>query len=380
MIAKDSSPQAVPFEITDLSWATHSTRLDCSIDHQLFYHNSLAVPVIIVFRSGIAITVPVSTSYNTMRNKFIVRSSWKSTRSVLVDMVESSNEVLDDGWNSEHQMVREAIIDNSCGGSGRGRPIDYALKMSDFKNNLGNLYLTQFDIVVSIKEHDEVAIHPYSDKSKRSMLLSNDDGIMGKERFQYGVSVVDKQKRFGRRFINISGEVFAIDPMTTSELDDGVYLKTSGPISSSGFSGDPRCMWLSFEQAKEKLGLYTSVEEAVTMGNPKAVEEREQRELQGASKRQEHEMRMRQRDREEELAAMKHIEEMRLAQVRDTEARLQSEQALLEHHMLLEKLRRKDHYEDNDATRKSSLELIKYVPALLAAVGAIWIMAKKKQT
>lgn len=377
MTLEEERSTAIPFEIADISHANPAVSLDPGITQELFFHNGLTVPVTVIYRSGTSITIPPSTRFNTMRD-FVIRSGWRNTAGVIVDGATVSDEP-DDDWRKESELIRQAILTSSNSRLGYGGALDYVVSPGDLRNNMGSLYLMQFDIVVTTEQRmDKRPLHPYSQMGLRSFMLANDDAIMGRERLQYGITIVDKQRRYGRRFVNLGGEVFAIQPTTESELADGVYLKTSGSVSNVGLPGKPRCIHIPFEQAKEKLGLYASVEEAVTLGNPKALDDRGQRELQAQGRRQEHEMRVRQREREEELEQLRFEQERREALHKGLELQLKDERLMLEHRRNLESLERKDYYEERSLQRKSSTEMVKYVPAFIAAISALAVYMSKR--
>lgn len=368
-------PRAIPVEVGALTPADFNLRLESSLEHELVFHNGLPVTVTVVFRSGVAVEVPRSTLPNTAKGFFLVRSLWRGSRAVNVDLQRLSSDSTDD-WRSECKLIQSALSELPYGDYSR-RGIDYALRLDEFTHNQDSMYLSQLDIVVSIAAKDKVPFHPFSDVGMRGLILTNDDGIMGKERFQYGITIVDRQQQFGRRFINIAGEVFAIDPVDSTDLTDGVYFKTSGSVSKSKIPGKPQVLYLTFEQAKERLGLYASVEEAATLGDPKAREDKFQRELTAEAKRQEHDLLMRKRAREEELEIIRFEHEKFEARQKGLEARLRDERLLEEHKRAMEALRRKDEFEERNFWRKSTAESLKYVPAILAAVGSIVVLIVK---
>jgi hypothetical protein len=381
---EDLPHPAIPFEIGDITPMNAAIKLDVSFHQQILFHNGFGRNVHVVYRNGVLVTVPPASKRSSPRGALIIRQIPRGSLGVIVNQQILSSDSVDEE-PKERKLIREEIAASSTSygtafGSGAAGGLDYALKQSDFTRNTGSLYLPQFDVVVSLEDNvDKVPYHPYSNEGMRAMILANDDGIMGRERFQYGISIVDHHKRFGRKYINIAGEVFPINPVTKTELADGVYLKTSSTVSEAGHVSTERVLFLTYEQAKEKLRLWNTVEEAITLGNPKVLDDREQRDLVAEQRRLEHESRMRQREREEELELIKHNEAVRVAQQAALEAQLKDQRLLAEHRRAMESMVRKDYYEDRSYARKDSTDFLKYVPALITAIGSLAILLAKRQ-
>lgn len=375
---------AVPHEVarvTRKNAALNEVRGDSLLNHWLTFYNGMGRPVTIVFRNGLCFTVPPILGQRATRD-FVIRSRFAFKRDVNVDALDLLSDP-EHQWTDECRALSAALQDSvqSFGRMPLEIAVDYVITTNDLNDNQGSFYLTQLDLVVSTLQGDYVPHHPFSTRGMRYLILQNDPAIRDVNGFHYRVTIVDNHGRYGRKFINMGGEVFTIRPIKDSQLADGVYLVSSGAVSDSGLSAAARSLYFTFDQAKERFNLYNSVEEAATLGSPKALDDRQQREMTAEARQIEHEAKMRQRARDEELAQHTHEDELRKAEIRREEDRLKRDRLMEEHRRELDQMRRKEDYESRTHDRRVYADLLKYSPIVIAGLGSLLMVvvnSKKK--
>jgi hypothetical protein len=375
-------PVAIPFETLKVSRDTPAlTELEFPYSINTLFFNGLNVPVTIVHRNGLSTTIPRRLPGGGkgglhFPRKLLIRQTYRLSRDVILDPLRLFDES-EFHWDESCKVVDRALNDPDRKYNQSNAPInvDFSIEAEDFTANCNSMYLTQLDLVVSTLQGDYAPYHPFSRLGTRDIILQNDPAVVSPENFSYGIRLVDKQNRFGRQFMNIAGEVFAIRPITKSEMADGVYLSGCGAVSDSGLSSAPRCTYLTFEQAREKLGLYHTVEEAATRGNPKAVDDR----LKQAYDREVLQSKINERERQEALEILKHEEAMAESRRKAAQIKLDEELAAEKHRRDMEALARKEEYEQKSHERRNWGELLKYAPIVMSGIGSmLLVLAKRK--
>jgi hypothetical protein len=366
----------IPYQIAKITRGTAALDdLRSTMSSHLVFFNGLSKAVTIVYRNGMSFTVPPS-YVNRFPRAFVIRTRYNFGRDVIADSQGLFHDP-ESHWTDETRVLESALAEAVTRNVGQSRydvVVDYAVSKEDIDANRGSFYSTQMDLVISTQEMGQVPLHPYSMRGSRHLLLQNDPAVNPQGNFSFRLVIVDHEGRYGRKFINIAGEVYVVKSIVDSELADGVYVVSSGPVSDVGLSGAPRCIHLTYEQASERLNLYNSVEEASTLGNPKALDDRLARELAADARQAAHDSAMRKLARESELDDLKHAEAIRLAQVEQEALTLKETLQREKHRRDMESMYRKDQYEERSSGRRDYADLLKYTPVVMTALGSLLLV------
>jgi hypothetical protein len=285
---------------------------------------------------------------------------------------------------------------------GRGRrevaTVDYVLNKQDFDRNGGSVYLTNLDLTVSTLNQNYVPKHPYSLVGQRLRLIDGNMALKGGVGLAYEIRIVDRNNRFGDRFINIAGTVYRIVASPDAELQDGVYLTSNIPANGTNDVDMPRSLYYSFEEAVKELRLYNTYNEAKTLGDPDAERDRELKDWAHRLKSEEHLQRQEKLRRESEADSSKRELEREREAVRilqqgyEERARLheaamrerghnldrqEHEFKLKELELRKENLHLKEALERKSQNRKDLAETVKYLPLVITGLGAVWAVIQK---
>lgn len=375
------SYEALSYFIDSVSRANLNTKLEIAYSDNTYFHNTLGRTVIVVLRSGKRITIPSSTRTGLTPDIFTIRKNWSRHSGVKVDHPQLS----DAAWDNEIRLLTESHLAYGYNTNVSGLDTDYTLTLDDLVSNGGYLYFSQLDIVIALEHPTKDPYHPYSTPGLIHS-LSKEDAVLGLDsKFIYGITIVDRHRLFGEKFININGIVYPVGVISKdTKYPDGVYLLTSGDVGSAGGSRGITAQKMTFEEAREKLKLYSTYNEALIRGDYEAEE-----------KYRRHKLAMEKMDREKEADErasnfkklkdeLERAECQRRLEETANAAKLEAmkqERARIEHDLAMRALERKDHYEEKSFWRKSVAEVAKYLPSVVGALvtaGIIIVKVKGK--
>lgn len=371
-----NSYEAISCFIESISRANNAA-LELAYNEDMHFHNSLGRTVVVVLRSGKRITIPSSHRPGVVRDTFVIRKSWSKLAGVKVDHPQLSNAA----WNDEITLLTETHAPWGYNTNVPGFDTDYSLTLEDLVSNGSCLYIEQLDIVVAIENPAKEVYHPRSIPGLIHSLMEKDEVLGLGSKFIYGITIVDRRRLFGEKYVNINGVVYPVDVITgNTKYPDGVYLLTSGAVGKAGGARGLSAERMSFSEAKEKLLLYNTYDEALVRGNYDAEE-----------KFQRHKFAMEKLDREREEAnrafELKRLkDELDRADYRRrleealTSSRLEAmkhERAKVEHDLSMKAMERKDQFEEKSFWRKSMAEAAKYLPAIVGALVTAGLIVLK---
>lgn len=258
--------------------------------------------------------------------------------------------------------------------------VEYRIKLEDFQQNGGVLYVPAFDLTLSIHAPDVPIYHPFSVQGSRSQLEKTTFGSKRSRGASYQIRIIDNQERYGDRFVNLNGEVFKIRAEKASDLVDGVYLMGSSPAVGNVAGKKARTVYFSFLEAGEKLRLYTTYADAVTLGSPELLLKTKEEERKQKLKDIEFERDVQRREAEVEMVRLKgevaRYDEVTKRQERVIAA-LQHEYAVKELLHKRENMLLKEKFDASSTQRKESLEIVKFIPAVIAGAAAVYLAINK---
>lgn len=348
------------------------------------YQNGFPYPVIVIFRSGIAVKIPPLND-NTRREKgFVVHQRMRFSRAVNFDAYRVLDEV-DSKSSVELQAILKAYVDSKNGQPARGNEcvLTYAVARSRFEKAGSSIYLEELDIVICRDTDEAQTLHPASVEG-HAMALREEQRHLG---FVFNVRINDTTQQYGDRFINLAGQVYRVIATVDKTVPDGVYVQA--PSATDQFVTEQR--HYTFDKADQELPLFRTAADAMVLGDVAESRKRENEEYQFTLKRQyqeaelEHKQRLMEMDKD--MAMLKQEKaELEMEHVRLT-FKLKEDNLLLEKALkeadaehAREKLEReremsrlKEHYERRSAARKDWSEFVKWLPTIVAAVAIVYV-------
>lgn len=361
--------------------------------------NHIHRPVTVLTRAGLRIIIPYRPLARHVKQGkkpqpivhdepcFIIRVKVHANTDVNLDTTELSNDYghatsleakayLDSVQLAEDKLVRAST---------QTVWVEYHIPVSDFDAEGGVLFLQNLDLQVSILDQASTAPHPFSLLGQRNRDAYDFKEEMAPRGVFYGVYIRDRDGQYGSRFININGVVHSVDILRDESTDrDGVYVITNKRTTSSFVPQRVLVEYYTFDDADEKLGLYQTYKEALTLGNPVERYKRE------------HDERI-QKLRNEELA----LREERAAVEREIEREKdRMRRAIMEYEHELQRIQQLNKLVDAELTRRDQIyrrevmilkevleargherretsELLKMIPTIITTV-ATWVAAYKK--
>lgn len=358
------------------------------------FYNGLGEDVVVITRTGVRYTVPRMPS-STFRG-FVIRTRYGWGYGVKVDTYELLN---DQGktTSQEAQLLDQQLTRDD----GRARirrvggeegSLDYLISQSELERYGGAVYVENLDLTVSVHDAAYALSHPYSLSGMRKRVAQEATPVEGSS-LTYQLRIVDRLGRYGDRYVNLGGEIFLVRAERNTEgLLDGVYAVTD--IPATGQVVHPKqvkSVYYSFEEADKTLPVYSTYNEAKTLGNPqdvykreleershqlklddlefkerKASWERDSDERKRTFEIEQHNARMKMADREDQLRQREFAISLQEQDYKTREGLMKRDQLVL-----------KDVLERRSLERKDTQEVIKSIPLYVTGIGAIALAIKK---
>ena len=234
------------------------------------YINYLSVNVSLMMRSGVRFSVPPIAS--TIKDKFIIRNHYSCLKQAKDEMLSSLHMTGNLGTTYQktlelamHQNLHETQYSNIR----FEVAIDTIVDLATLSGS-NSCYLTDHDIVLSTKVPLASASHPFSnhtvvvDKFKERSTLSN--------ALNYFVEIIDNENQLKNRFMLIGGDIQEIRTIKDINRVTGVYFGTY----VNGLDGklEVKTKQYSIEDAQNVLGIFTTMEEALTGGSQEFIQKK----------------------------------------------------------------------------------------------------------
>lgn len=345
------------------------------VGYKLSYINNLPQAVTVVWRSGLKFVLPPQSDMSS--NKLIVRVEIMIDRSIAPDIQRQLSRVNDES-SSELKALREAfalkILENTYGGA--TLILDYPLSLDQLQACGGSIYYHELDCVVSLCNSVNAPPHPYSEEGRNLKLIEASDLDLSGIGFGYSVEVIDNDKKYGNRYLNIGNKVYMVTAAKDRERRDGIYVISNRPASGNIGQEGREVQYYPFEGAEEKLGIYKSAEDALSLGDASLARKREilglEHELAKGKIAFQEIKTLHQKEMLDKETDLKRVEMERDRQTRIIEEMREAQ----EHAMKMERERAKSYYEDRAYDRKDSHEVLKFLPSVIVGIGAIFMAIK----
>lgn len=356
------------------------------LTHRTIYYNYTFNPITIIPRNNFKYVIN-RTTINDKNNipeyigKIVVRDIldidyeiFPLIKEYLLNLI---NENIDESCSKLKDIFLSRITDTNI--RNLQLIIDYVIQEKDLLDKT-NIYLGIKDIVVSKLPILESPDHPYSfiqlqrdGLSNLSDKFYNDSNITNG--LFLGIEIIDNNDVISKRYLSFGDEVLCIPTSKSIIKTDGVYLSILEPNSNI-----PKIIKNDLDTGCEKIGLHKNKEDAQICGRVELRRELELEQLKHdtAKIKIEHE-REKQVYSESELAlkiALQNNEKDKLkleAEIQKMKMDYEQEKAKRDE----EKSKRNDEYEKRSTERKESLEIVKFIPSLIAAGLAIIVIMNK---
>ena len=252
--------------------------------------------------------------------------------------------------------------------------IDYIIELNDI-NDGGFYYDSKTDVVFSICTAYCENAHPHFNN-----IISINCGIPNHEEVSglySSITIIDNEDRYKDRFLMIGKKTHKVSITTNMNKESGVYFTVYEKILNQE---DLRIIseeFLTVDEARDKIGLYSTIEEALTDGDIKSKYEKEITELKQNFEKTKYENAKELIEREAILKAKEAIQRDTQFKMDERKAEIERESLELKNKMDSIKGYREDYYSERSTVRKDNSEIIKYLPSIIAGVLAIWLVIEK---
>jgi len=358
--------------------------------NQLFL-NGTNYSLVISTRHGVRITLPKGYGTSVKPGYLSVQIIMRSHLTVKTDVDDqySAGRALPDrdvvAWRKAMGISRDEDRRPQYGRESQASVIHY-IDEQDLIDANGSYYVRELDILVTIADGSGRLPPPHPYTRLGAIDTANQEAVSDAESRGsfYALRIVDRRSQFGNRFVNFSGRVCFVKAETVCDdrLDDGVYLTVSKGTNHRSAGVKHETEYFSFSEAKERLPIYQSYEEALTLGNPDEVRKRELEELRYSLEREkirfneeQLETKTRLAREEEKIAEKRREHEREITRRRDELEARRMEQDEREFHfrrreteLKTEQLIIKNRLDERSDTRKVWLEVLKFIPAVIGGI------------
>lgn len=219
---------------------------------------------------------------------------------------------------------------------------------------------------------DPNMLHPRSEEGITVRNAMSDHKVVNTS-FSMNIDIVDNENNISKRYLYAGKEVHEIPTIKDIDRESGVYLSN---VVKHGKYPEATCLKrCSLDKASEELGLYRTMEEALTGGDAKLLVEERVTALKAVTEIKKAETEVKKADnidKSEIYAGRKYDREDVRSEVDETTK--------------IRSLQRNDYYEERSHHRKDSIEsvkfsneLIKLIPAAIATTVALYAIYNSSQ-
>ncbi len=328
--------------------------------YSTFYFNKSHRDVTVIHRNGMTMSYGGNKKYAREDGYFVVRTSYYFNGVMAVQTAIDDLRKYKTRNTSYHPHVEiilnvlEEATKNNVRHGHEIITIDDKVDIGLAKKNFC-LYSITSDLLIS-EGLDSVKIHhPYSPEARaknhvvESMKQIPLTGVF--------VDLIDNEQELSCRYMYAAKQLVEIPARQDLGRPSGVYFTYGTNIHGDEILVTPQ--FFSFEDAKEKLGMFATKEETLTNGNPTLLNKSEE-----------------ERYRSENLRLSHQLEQMRTQNTLLKEKAAQAETERADEYDSRKK-KRDEYYETRSYERKDSSELIKYGTTILLSIIGTWALMRK---
>lgn len=337
----------------------HRPKLTAAVDIRTAFYSGYSKPLRILMRNGAEFIVPKMFNRDEAHGRLIVSQQYSKAGTVNLNLDTSSH----DDDVTPPSAERAAVIksnqyaDSSFAGNMSPLWLDYVIEESLLLSKPQGVYIPELDVVLSF-DMEVNLIHPRSECGM--MLAGIDAGSHLDTGFSFGIDIVDPDKLFGCRFVNVDGEVHLIRPTETRDRAPGVYYWRRTGDGQANLVSE----FATFDKADEKFRLYMTSADAKVFGDIAGERKKELEEATHQAKADTIRMKA-DLDRLEHLLVMAKLKEEQHQQ------EMEFLKSRIKHDLEMKSMAAKDHYESRSHVRKDWTEWLKWIPTAVIGIGIV---------
>lgn len=150
--------------------------------------------------------------------------------------------------------------------------ISYYIRYKEIGRDDLLCYSPTLDIVIYDTKLHKHPKHPFGCTLDDEALLLPSVATTAKGGLNFSVAIIDNSihQRMTNKYINIGGEIYPITVTRDSELENGVHLTTTRPVTKLDEDGMGYMHW-PYEEGVRRLNLHNTVELATTNGDAREI-------------------------------------------------------------------------------------------------------------
>lgn len=345
------------------------------VTKEVRFFNGTKYDLTVVDRTGVRIIIKRYPGLN--NSKFIAKTTWCIRRDQIDNFLIGM-----EGYqylnNEELNYLMQHAINSRRAGSRFQDDVravlEYEVHENEFSPDKQSMYMTNLDVVVSTTRLSNLPAHPFTVST-----VGMDSGrLMGDFDDIHNATIklvyIDNTKKRGDRYVNLCGQIQKLVPKIDVNNSDGIYIYTREQEIDAPESHYIKKNVVSVEDAEKVLGIYKTYEEAQYGGDPKNGIKLAILEAESSLTNTKNELAKKNLELER-LTTESKAKELEYKTLRDD---LQRTHDLLkaseENRKLLfsnEIITRKHEYDMKSLERKDYSDLVKFVPGLVIAFGAV---------
>lgn len=250
-----------------------------------YINGFLNATITVTNRHGVSISIPPDPPFHgKYNNLFVIRRHIVIDSSCMQSVISSLVRLDDKNPDTDDvvRCMRHALGEDGTPDLRFGRYevyLDTVITYDDLRKCSGTVYSRETDLVVSMAGSGTRHVHPHSLEHYRCTRLVNELNGNNPASLVYKIEIVDNFGRFGRRFVRIASEVYAIDPIKDVIRRDGVYVTKNTPSLGNVSYSELHETYYSLEDGEKELLLFRSYEEAKVDGDLSAQRKKEAADL-----------------------------------------------------------------------------------------------------
>ena len=350
------------FAVNETRYSTNvEKRITAQIEKRISYFNHTRTPITIVERNGLKFTLQQSPDL--FCSDFIVRVEYFFTHPVVPSLTKALS-MVSDTHTQDMRMFKDAFNNalNNREPNGIRFHLDYPIDTDCFRRNGGTFYVDELDIVLSTADVYDAPHHPYSPEGRD---IKRIDYMTTEQGFMYYVEIVDNTGTSGCRYMNFSGAIHELFPIKDNERQNGVYITSPVPVTREGEYAPITTRKHNLADM-EALGIFTTYEKAVFLGDLSSQKKEELLRLEHDLTKSKKELTLLAQQHEKEVAGMnRQIETLKLENEKH-----ERQLARMKEDSDIARMQIKDEYEQRSLARKDTSESIKHLPLIVTGIGA----------
>lgn len=349
------------------------------------YHNYTKHTLLIVDRLNLPVTIASERRYYDGPVGLIIRKELYFDNADIAAQSYENVQRLGSLMGNELTKIMPFLSTNfRCNSYGRNISLEYFISEEDILNADGKLYHLPTDTVISFNNIDNTTKHPCSPEYNGPIGLYVENYPMGEEDVGMVFRYVSNDPTAIPKYIRVANKIFRIKPQLENpakltavvtkdkkvELIEATeYIECLYPTKVDALSGDTkgyRCNRITLSEAREKYGIFDTLEEATI---PLLSVEKAEAKLRDRIEHLETDYKNLSRESKERISILE-------LQIKRKE--IENEELKKSNHAETENIKEKR--EEQSHKRKLNFEFVKFLTGFIAAVLAIVPLAMKLRT